>query len=1362
MEANNKKINRKRKRKLRKIWKHTLSALSCLVVFCTTYALILPAITAETKTYCGKEEHTHTENCYRSDELLCDLEESEGTESHHHNDNCYEVKKELICTTPESEEHTHGEKCYKEEKVLTCTKAESDGEKGHEHSINCYRSDDPLCEKEEHVHDRMCYSNQDLKEKEEDWKKTLPKNLDKLETLNEKLAAIAYSQKGYEEVKENYIEDEETKDLKYYTRYGEWYGKPYEDWNIMFTSFVLRYAGINQTEIPWGQDWDEWVKLLSKKELVLDNTYEPINGDIVLLKDKEDEKNPDKEINVYSGFVYGKEEEKDKVTYKAIIGDFNDKVEEVLLKEKDYEVLGYIHPEDENKKDEENTEDTTDKDEGNKEENPDEEDEEDQPSEDDLLKPEEPEKIEYQLPEYFLYENEDFTLKLTPIINGKDTMGEDLIAEGKVVEAENDEDSENLDNNGLFAQENNSDALVIEENINEKLDKELSLSEEELKNIIQNNKKNEQNSNKLPIPSLVVTKIDANKDSKIRNLKEDRLGQIDKNQLIDLSYYKLNFFIDNEEIDLKNQAFNAELIPTEPFVEKYKSSNEYINAAPEAEVGTVISALSSSSENISNLAYSEKSNSIVINENYNYSALTFSAFAEDPIEILLDKTPNPEFSVEIYGKLFKKEEATFEDLNVDKDTRQQNTFQVVDMTTIPEKFESGYIQYNDYKKDNGKFSIKLSDEPEEIYSTTKYKFHEAPSLEYFNKLDGINSYELKEIWIKSSANDDDWSKFIYNSNDKSQNIRFTNSPRHDDLYKPEESTQYKGKYYLITENTVIRLVFEEVKKDSTEKTTFWDYEFYDTKTKRIYDSAGNRYGINNENNYDTNKTSTLILGNAYIAEGFDLYDKYKNVNKNGKSINQSAGDPNITITTIQKVKDNLGNDREIVINRTVKSNPIFGLVQDTLDANGHIQFNVNAPNLFDDGHAEGKSENLDGSLEFHRTGDTYRLYGVSGPNGYYKNTLDSFSSTQTWDKKAYYHWNSFWPLDEWNTATKYGGSIVSPQLYDQKGDPLKRLDKDTGKPIDNHGTYGSDDGNPHNMIFGMKFQVEFDLDANYTGPLRYMFYGDDDMWVFLDNKLICDIGGVHQTIGAEVDIRKALGDSLTPGRHTLSVYYLERGQSGSSCYMEYTLPNVVSKTPENATGELRLEKQSNDQDPNKNYEFEIELTDENGRQLANEYALTVYTKSDDPNTPDIIDEKRSNVTFHSKGKILLKHNQYAVVKYLPLRSKFIIREKLDSSERDFTYVSHCASKGTACDNDTSKEIKPSNGVYEISGSIGNDGTSLSQFVKVYNNKSFALPETGGVGIDPSLIASGAGIMTTTIFSIGVNKKGRSKKKKEKN
>lgn len=53
-----------RERKKWKRWQKVVSVMGALVVFCTAYALILPAVTMGKETYCGQEEHQHNEDCY--------------------------------------------------------------------------------------------------------------------------------------------------------------------------------------------------------------------------------------------------------------------------------------------------------------------------------------------------------------------------------------------------------------------------------------------------------------------------------------------------------------------------------------------------------------------------------------------------------------------------------------------------------------------------------------------------------------------------------------------------------------------------------------------------------------------------------------------------------------------------------------------------------------------------------------------------------------------------------------------------------------------------------------------------------------------------------------------------------------------------------------------------------------------------------------------------------------------------------------------------------------------------------------------------------------------------------------------------
>lgn len=72
-----------KKKKFRKRWKKVVSVMICLVVFCTTYALILPAITLEKDAVCGTEEHENDEFCYSgndTDENLIEKTSQEETD----------------------------------------------------------------------------------------------------------------------------------------------------------------------------------------------------------------------------------------------------------------------------------------------------------------------------------------------------------------------------------------------------------------------------------------------------------------------------------------------------------------------------------------------------------------------------------------------------------------------------------------------------------------------------------------------------------------------------------------------------------------------------------------------------------------------------------------------------------------------------------------------------------------------------------------------------------------------------------------------------------------------------------------------------------------------------------------------------------------------------------------------------------------------------------------------------------------------------------------------------------------------------------------------------------------------------------
>lgn len=168
-------------------WYKVVTCLAAVVVFCTTYALILPAITMETK--CDIPEHTHTESCYTQvttvtkKVLVCNADEDHthdeacyGTTEapHTHTDECYSESGELICNLPtESDEtmgqtllcggsetapHQHTEACFEtvEEPADTTTLTCTNTDPGHVHTAICYGTWELTCGMEEHSHSDAC------------------------------------------------------------------------------------------------------------------------------------------------------------------------------------------------------------------------------------------------------------------------------------------------------------------------------------------------------------------------------------------------------------------------------------------------------------------------------------------------------------------------------------------------------------------------------------------------------------------------------------------------------------------------------------------------------------------------------------------------------------------------------------------------------------------------------------------------------------------------------------------------------------------------------------------------------------------------------------------------------------------------------------------------------------------------------------------------------------------------------------------------------------------------------------------------------------------------------------------------------
>lgn len=122
-----------------------------------------------------------------------------------------------------------------------------------------------------------------------------------------------------------------------------------------------------------------------------------------------------------------------------------------------------------------------------------------------------------------------------------------------------------------------------------------------------------------------------------------------------------------------------------------------------------------------------------------------------------------------------------------------------------------------------------------------------------------------------------------------------------------------------------------------------------------------------------------------------------------------------------------------------------------------------------------------------------------------------------------------------------------------------------------------DDGASQNKFaFGMMISFEFLQPKNgkINGQdMVFSFSGDDDVWVFIDNKLVLDLGGVHERAtgsinfaNGEVYVNNQSNPTLSSvfnsdsdtfadyTSHSLKLFYMERGRGDSNCSIKFNLP----------------------------------------------------------------------------------------------------------------------------------------------------------------------------------------------------------------
>lgn len=325
-------------------------------------------------------------------------------------------------------------------------------------------------------------------------------------------------------------------------------------------------------------------------------------------------------------------------------------------------------------------------------------------------------------------------------------------------------------------------------------------------------------------------------------------------------------------------------------------------------------------------------------------------------------------------------------------------------------------------------------------------------------------------------------------------------------YATVNGTKVTNSNYLeLTKDSTVKVYYKAKSATVDGPTTFYDYTIASNDGYTKYESwdQWNQYGQWIQQYQSFNSLGDAVGINGKLTSGTK--------NNNWANNYQYSYDCNVTENngTVTNANVWTGTDRSVT-----------GIISG-LNADGSVHFNYPEPGFFINEDATYKAAS-DGStrylrkvyndkkLQFSKTGDSYSLTQVNDADG---NKLTNSGT-------------NFYPLE--NYKDKYESADAA-----------------------------------HNYFFGMRYDVTFKL-GDYIGPLDYSFTGDDDLWVILDgNKVVIDLGGIHNTAKGTTNLWDDLG--LTPGKltedqknqtHTLTILYMERGANISNCTMNFTLPSA--------------------------------------------------------------------------------------------------------------------------------------------------------------------------------------------------------------
>ena len=238
-------------------------------------------------------------------------------------------------------------------------------------------------------------------------------------------------------------------------------------------------------------------------------------------------------------------------------------------------------------------------------------------------------------------------------------------------------------------------------------------------------------------------------------------------------------------------------------------------------------------------------------------------------------------------------------------------------------------------------------------------------------------------------------------------------------------------------------------------------------------------------------------------------------------------------------------------------------------------------------------------------GNDFIVYEQIGtPSNRAVNPNQSWTSTN-----IIYERGNFMPYNPINASMNYRQNYYDPDLKElpdgdpRKGERLYYIENalPNGQYANYGGTRFNGSSNPEayaNYYLGMKMEAKFSQNpggySDNGDPMVFEFNGDDDMWVYLDNVLVLDLGGVHDAFRGRINFRtgevscNALnGDNTTikamfkkAGKfpdgtdwdddkeddyfrgntfkdfstHNFMMYYMERGASASDLELMFNLP----------------------------------------------------------------------------------------------------------------------------------------------------------------------------------------------------------------